>query len=453
MLVRHPARMPSARPPAADVVRQRRLGAGWLADVSDDLSFETLDLHAENAGDDPRVRGWLDAILRGFLEGRPDDDFRTRWLRVARADDAVNRGVWEANPLRLSSHVPVATFAHFTKQLNAGAESIEAWMITDVTVAPTHRRRGLMRRLMTENLEAAVAAGVPVAVLTASEGAIYQRFGFGPATREARVRVDTSSRFRLRRGPHDGGRVVMADPAESWTAMSAAFDRHHAVTRGALGRPAYYEDWLTGYDFGEQTENRRQRVAVRSGPDGRVDGYVVYEVKDGDEPQVKVHDLIAASPTAYLALWQFLADIDLVPVVIAPAPAVDPLAHALVDHRVRRVTSLPDHLWLRILDVPAALEARPWFADGSLVLGVTDPLGHADAAVRVDASGGRARVVATDDAPDVALDVETLGTLYLGDAAVDPLARAGRVIGSDEALRRFAAMADGSPSPHCATHF
>jgi predicted acetyltransferase len=421
--------------------------------VSDDLDFQTLDLHADGAGDDPRVRGWLDAILRGFLESRPDDELRTRWLRVARADGAVNRGVWEANPLGLSSDVPVATFAHFTKQLNAGADAIPAWMITDVTVAPTHRRRGLMRRLMTENLEAAVAAGVPVAVLTASEGAIYQRFGFGPATREARVRVDTTSRFRLRRAPDDGGRVVMADPAESWPVMSAVFDRHHGVTRGALGRPAFYEDWLTGYDFEEQSENRRQRVAVRSGPDGRADGYVVYEVKGGDETRVKVTDLVAASSTAYLALWQFLADIDLAPVVTAPAPAVDPLAHALVDHRVRRVTSVPDHLWMRILDVPAALEARPWFADGTLVLQVADPLGHADGAVRIDASGGRATVTRTDGAPDVALDVETLGTLYLGDAAVDLMARAGRLSGSDEALARFAAMADGSPSPHCSTHF
>ena len=111
-------------------------------------------------------------------------------------------------------------------------------MITDVTVAPTHRRRGLMRRLMTENLEAAVAADVPLAVLTASEGAIYQRFGFAPATREARLRVDTSARFRLRDRERDGGSVVMADPGDSWPPghrQRAA----HAVTR-ALGRPAYY---------------------------------------------------------------------------------------------------------------------------------------------------------------------------------------------------------------------
>lgn len=428
--------------------------AGWLDGVTDDLRFETLDLHDDGAGDDPRVRGWLDAIMRGFLQGRPTDDFREKWLQVARADDAVNRGVWDAPAAGLPADVPVATFAHLVKTLNAGASTIPAWMITDVTVAPTHRRRGLMRRLMTENLAAAVAADVPLAVLTASEGAIYQRFGFAPATREARVRVDTSSRFRLRDRERDGGRVVMADPGASWPALASVTERHHAVTRGALGRPAYYEEWLKGYDWDEQSEDRKLRLAVRVGPDGAPDGYVAYTVKeDEDAPEVKVHDLVTATAPAYLDLWQFLADIDLAEVVVGPAPAADPLVHALVDHRVRRVTSEPDHLWLRVLDVTRSLEARPWFADGEVVVTVTDPLGYADGTVRVTVAAGRAAVTATRDEPDVTLDVETLGALYLGDVTVDLMARAGRVTGSDEALTRFAALADGSPSPHCNTHF
>jgi predicted acetyltransferase len=426
----------------------------WVDDVTDDLRFETLDLHDELARDDPRVRGWLDAIMRGFLQGRPTDDFREKWLRVARADDAVNRGVWDAPAAGLPADVPVATFAHLVKSLNAGSAMIPAWMVTDVTVAPTHRRRGLMRRLMTENLEAAVAEDVPLAVLTASEGAIYQRFGFAPATREARLRVDSSSRFRLRDREHDGGRVVMADPGDSWPALATAHARHHEVTRGALGRPAYYEEWLKGYDWAEQGADRKLRLAVRVGPDDVPDGYVAYTVKENaDAAEVKVHDLVSATSTAYLDLWQFLADIDLAEVVVGPAPTADPLVHALVDHRVRRVTSVPDHLWVRILDVPRSLEARPWFADDEIVVAVSDPLGHADGAVRVTASGGRASVLPTHDEPDVTLDIETLGALYLGDVTVDLMARAGRVTGSDEALHRFARLADGSPSPHCNTHF
>lgn len=422
--------------------------------MTDDLTFATLDLDDDSESTTARINGWLEAVLRGFHQGRPNDEVRSRWLDAQRVDHAVLRGVWEPNGAALSGEAPVATFGHFVKTLNAGASTIPAWMITDVTVAPTHRRRGLMRRLMTENLDAAVAQGIPVAVLTSSEGAIYQRFGFGPATREARVRVDTSPRFQFRARPDDGGRVVMADGAEAWPALSAAFERHHAATRGSVGRPHYYESTLTGFDWEAQSEDLKQRLAIRLGSDGEADGFVAYVMKDHDgEGQVEMRDMVSATPTAHLALWQFLADIDLADVVTGPAPVVDPLGYALVDHRVRRVTSVPDHLWVRVLDLQSALEARPWFADDSLVLRVHDPLGHADGTVRIQAVDGRATVTTTSDAPEVTLDIETLGTLYLGDVAIDPLVRADRITGEDEALLRFAALTDGSPSPHCITHF
>ncbi|WP_353953082.1 GNAT family N-acetyltransferase [Knoellia sp. S7-12] len=421
--------------------------------MTDDFIFATLDLDDESADNTARIHGWLEAIMRGFHQGRATDELRDRWLAAVRVDGATNRGVWESSDLPLSDDVPVATFGHFVKTINTGAETIPAWMITDVTVAPTHRRRGLMRRLMTENLASAVAEGAPVAVLTASEGAIYQRFGFGPATREARVRVDTSARFRLRERPVDGGRVVMVDPTAAWTSLSTVFARHHEVTRGSVGRPNYYESWLQGYDWEEQSEDRKQRLAVRFGPDGEPDGFVSYAIKEGDAVEVKVRDMVTATPAAHLALWQFLADIDLAEVVTGPAAVVEPLAHALVDHRVRGVTAMPDHLWVRILDVPVALAARPWFGDDRLNVRVVDDLGHADGTFSIEAAGGRASVTPTADEPDVTLDVETLGTLYLGDVAVDPLARAGRITGTEDAIRRFGAMTDGSPSPHCNTHF
>lgn len=422
--------------------------------MTDDFTLATLDLHDDSPQNTERVNGWLDAIMRGFHQTQPNDEFRAKWLDAVRADGAVQRGVWERSAHPVSLHVPVATFGHFVKTINVGARTIPAWMITDVTVAPTHRRRGLMRRLMNENLDAAVTDGAPVAVLTASEGSIYQRFGFGPATREARVRVDTSSRFRLRSRPDDGGRVVMVDPSVAWPFLATVFARHHEVTRGSVGRPSHYESWLKGYDWDEQSEDRKQRVAVRFGPDGEPDGFVAYAMKHADDAaHVEVRDLVTGTPTAHLALWQFLADIDLAEVVTGPAPVVDPLMHALVDHRVRRVTAMPDHLWVRVLDVPAALEARPWFSEDRLVVRVVDDLGHADGAFAVDAAQGRASVTTTSDTPEVTLDVETLGTLYLGDVAIDSLARAGRITGTDQAVQRFGAMADGSPSPHCNTHF
>jgi len=422
--------------------------------VADDLIFATLDLDDESAENTQRVKGWLDAVMRGFHMGAPNEDFRSRWLTAQRADNVVNQGVWDGPDLAISGNIPVATFGHLVKTLNAGAARIPAWMITDVTVAPTHRRQGLMRRLMTEDLASAAAARTPVAVLTASEGAIYQRFGFGAATREVRVRVDTSSRFRMRERLPDGGRVVLVSQDQAWPLLSQISARHHETTRGALERPHYYEAGLKGFNWDEMSEDRKQRIAVRLGPSGEADGFVAYAMKEVDGVgEVEVRDMVTATAAAHLALWRFLADIDLAEVVTAPAPAVDPLQHALVDHRVRRVTSVDDHLWVRILDLVAALEARPWFGEGGLTLGVLDDLGHAHGTVRIEAMGGRATVTSTSAPPDITLDVETLGALYLGDVPVDALARAGRIAGSEDAVLRFAALADGSPSPYCNTHF
>lgn len=421
--------------------------------MTDELTFRTLDLGDESPESVALRRGWVTAFLRGFHQQRATDDYVTKVIDAYRAEQAVVRGAWAEPIAGLTEDVPVATFAHFVKSVNAGLGPVAAQLITDVTVAPTHRRRGIMRRLMTENLDAAVAAGLPVALLTASEGAIYQRFGFGAATRESRVRVDTSSRFRLRRPLADDGRTRIVEDHQAWPLIATVLADDHAHTRGSVARPVHYQTWYSGFDWEEQGTDRSQRYAVHWGADGRPDGFVVYAVKREPERLVQVRDLVATTPTAHLALWQFVADIDLADRVTAPMSLADPLPHALVDARVIETTGSADHLWVRLLDVPAALVARPWFADGHIVLHVTDPLGHVEGRYAVSAQGGHATVTRTESEPEVSLDVETLGTLWLGDVAVDTLVRAGRLEGTPEALHRFGEMADGGPLPWCDTHF
>ncbi|MFW5472109.1 GNAT family N-acetyltransferase [Knoellia sp. CPCC 206450] len=423
------------------------------------LDVVTLDLHDESEDTRARVRGWVEAVHRSFHEQTPSDEHLEKWLTVQRGEEAVLRGVWEQPDLPLAGAIPVATFGYFDKHLNTGASMLLVRMITDVTVSPTHRRRGLMRRLMTEHLDEAAREGLAVAVLTASEGSIYQRFGFGVATTEQSVRIDTSAKFRMRRPVDDDGRVVLVEPGPGWESMRTAYERFHEATRGSLERPGYYETWLRGYDWEEQGEDRAQRVAVRLDADGRPDGFVVWAVKEVDDAyEVRVRDLIGVTPQARLALWQFVADIDLADVAVATTPNLDPLPLALVDHRVVRVRQRPDHVWVRVLDVPAALAARPWFADDVLTLRVHDPLGHADGHFTLGTADGRVHVTPAGESeadvePDVELDVETLGALYLGGVRVPSLVDAGRLTGSTDSLERFAAMADGGPTPRCATHF
>ena len=106
-----------------------------------------------------------------------------------------------------------------------------------------------------------------------------------------------------------------------------------------------------------------------------------------------------------------------------------------------------------MLDVVAALEARPWYGDGTVVLEVEDSLGLTDGRWRVSVTQGRAEVASTEDPAQVRLSSETLGALYLGGIDVATLTSAGRVSGEDDALARWSAMADGGPPPYCATGF
>ena len=426
------------------------------ADQYPDLTFATLDVGKEGDPTDERVAGWMQAMTRGFHQGRASEEFRTRWLEHVRVDDATIRGAWLAAPQVASGTIPVATYASFDKTINAGAEMLPLRMVTDVSVAPTHRRRGLLRRLITEDLRDAADHGVPVAALLVSEGSIYGRFGFGVATHVHHVEVDATSRFALREGSGDG-RVELVEPEEAWPAVEAVFDRFHRSTRGSVARPQFYRPILTAeFSFEHQTPDKQLRCGIHLDPDGEPDGYVLYRHKGRDEEvhTIEVTDLVATTPEAYLRLWRFLADIDLAQRIRWDrASADDALEWALVDPQTRKVTKVEDFLWVRVLDVPAALQARPWSADGSVVLEVDDPQGHATGRWLVRTEGGRATVTRTDDSPGVRLAADTLGSLYLGGVPVAALRGGGRLAGDDEALETLAAIADGGPPPYCITGF
>lgn len=422
-----------------------------------DLTFRTLDVHDDSAENTTLLQGWLAALLRGFHEGRVKDEGWDVWIGAMREDDVPVTGAWLPEGVYGAGPVPVATYSTLTGSLNVGRDTLPLHMITDVTVSPAHRRKGILRRMITEDLAGAAQRGLPLAALTVSETTIYGRFGFGLATWRHHLAVDTTSRFALRDFT-DPGRVELADPGDLWPVIARNFEVFHGRTRGSVSRPAFYRFELTGaFDWEEQGPNTKLRAAVHLGADGEPDGHVVYQHKGWDDTvggKVAVHDLVAADPAAYLGLWRFLADIDLCSQVSwRTAPVDDPLVWALSDPVVRKVTKVDDHIWVRVLDVPAALEARPWGHDGSVVLGIRDPLDHAAGAFRVTVKESEASVEPVSDQPDVTLDVETLGSLYLGGVAAGTLATAGRIGGSAEALATWSAMADLPGDPYSATSF
>ena len=426
-----------------------------FADV--ELNFRTLDPRDDSPENLRLLKGWLEGLLRGFHEARHKPEGWDVWIECMREDGAVVRGAWLPDDAFGAGPVPVATYSSLNGSLNTGRRELPLRMITDVTVSPAHRRQGLLRRLITDDLADAVQHGVPLAALTVSETTIYGRFGFGLASWRHHIAVDTTSRFGLRDFT-DPGRVELVDPADLWPVMERNFAAFHATTRGSVSRPSAYRSWLTGtFDFGEQGPNTRLRAVVHLDADGEPDGHAVYQHKGYDDVpggKVALVDLVAADPTAYLALWRFLADIDLCAQVAWRNSSVDdPLLWALTDTACRKVTKLDDHIWVRVLDVVTALEGRPWATDGSVVLAVSDPLGHADGSFRVTVKEGEASVEPCADEPEVSVDAETLGSLYLGGVAVGALAAAGRIGGSDDAVRAWATMADLPGVPFSLTSF
>ncbi len=413
--------------------------------------FAILDLADDSEDAVARRIGWLGAVRRGFSDDRPDDDFVEQWLEVSRTDRTTARGAWLPAGEFGAGPMPVATYGSFDKTINAGRELLPLRMVIDVTTSPAHRRRGLLRRLIEDDLTDAVASKVPLAALTASEATIYGRWGFGPATFRQGIEVDTRPGFALR-SYTDTGRVELVEPVDAWPHVRAVFDRFHAGQRGSVEWPATYALIHSGrFDF-DGGPDRKLRCALHLDAAGSVDGFCLY--KPASDHGLTVSEMVALHPAAQLGLWSFLAGMDrIVKVTHALAHPHDPLPWALTDLNRVKVTEVEEFLWIRVLDVERSLAARPWASDGQVVVEIADPQGHASGRFAVETRGGTARVARTEEAADVTLTAETLGSLYLGGVTVAALQRAGRVEGSDDAVRRLATMADLSDPPYCLTGF
>ncbi len=331
--------------------------------------------------------------------------------------------------------------------------------VSYVAVLPTHRRQGLLRRLMRRQLDDLRARGEAVAVLTASESSIYGRFGYGPATSVAYFEI-TRTHAAFARPFDSGGRLRLLDHVAAFEALLDVYDRVRRRQPGALSRGP--EKWRELLSYPSGTEDAAARlfyVVHNSG--GRPDGVAVYSVENRwseglPDGLLLVRELFAETPGAYAALWRYCLDADLIGTIKAERRPVDePLRWLLAEPRRLRVTRWSDDLWLRLVDVPAALAARRYAASGSVVLDVRDefcPWNNGRYRLDGDPTGAACRP--TTAPADLALDVADLAAVYLGGVRFGPLASAGRV-GElmPGALARADALFVADPAPWCATAF
>lgn len=312
--------------------------------------------------------------------------------------------------------------------------------LTWVAVSPVHRRQGVFRGML-DAIHADVAArGEPLAGLLASEGTIYERFGYAVATTQRIARVDRrmvalDERFSA---PGGGVRLLPGNDPAIVDALAPRWERYRRRTVGELSRTEAWHGALAAESGWDAT------YALHDG------GYAAWKIKPDWAPapphhELTVREFVASTPEARDALWSTILAMDLVgPVVVRSLPVDASLPYQLTNPRAVATEGLVDMLWLKVLDVSRVFGARTYGADDEMVFEV-------DGARWTVGNGGCSR---TRKRPDFVVDPTVLGALVLGGVSLHMLAAARRLSArSDAALARANLLFRTFPEPHCQTHF
>jgi predicted acetyltransferase len=375
-----------------------------------------------------------------YFNPPPSEEFLERWARTL---------PHERMHAALENGAIVGGTGAFPFELSVPGGSLPCAGVTAVGVQPTHRRRGVLRAMMDTQLRDIHERGEPIAALWASEETIYGRFGYGIAAWAGELKV-----------PHEwdtfaeplewSGTTRFVTPEEARELFPPVYDAVRRERPGMTSRnAAWWEERHLRVDDDEKDAPRRFVVLEL---DGEPQGYAIYRTQFSFEggsssSRLVVREALGSTPRAMAAIWRFLLDVDWMgSVETSLAPPDHPLFLLLATPRRARYR-MGDGLWLRVVDVPAALSGRTYGDSAPLVLEVRDAVCEwNDGHWRLD--GGRCE--RTDEEPDLALDVSTLGSAYLGAVSFAQLREALRV----EELRRGAvARADAlfawRPLPWC----
>ena len=303
-----------------------------------------------------------------------------------------------------------------------GASSVIAG-VANIAVQPTHRRQGVMTRMMHHQIQDIHERGEPLAALFARESVIYRRFGYGIGSLHERWTIDRQHNGYAQ--THDSpGRIVFVEPADIKHELPEVF------RRSTMDRPGVFQRAPHHWERDSQAPEHRQGgpgglfyAAYEDG--GRVDGYVTYRIGGAT---LVVNELMASTREASAALWRFCFDMDLMTATEAvKRPLDDPLPWMLADpRRLQRTTR--DGVWVRLIDVGASLALRRYMQSGRLVLEVLDEIcPWNEGRLELEGSPEGATCRASSSSPDLVLAVADLAAAYLGTVTFSTLAQAGLV--------------------------
>lgn len=391
------------------------------------------------------------AVTAGFGRDEPDDNASMHAGFLANVDLSTTLAAFADDRI-------VATFASLDLELTVPGGSLPTAGTTAVTVAPTHRRQGLLTEMMTRHLNQAIERGLPLAGLWASEEVIYGRFGYGQAVESMTIEVPTKL---VSTAPPPADVTIMAlSVDEARRQLPPLHDRSVRRRPGGFARSNAWWEWQHFEDPADQRGGATSRRTVLAERNGEPVGYAVYRQRAGSGPdgvgRVEIVEIVPDDDDARRALWHFLTNIDLYHTVYWwIAPVDEPMLIEV--ERFRSLTvSLIDTLWLRLLDVPASLAARSYEGDGSIVLDVADAFLDRGGLFRFDVVGGvgHCEPIATTNAnPDLSLGIADLSALYLGGRSANTLARAGRIDGTAAAIQALDRIFHTQAAPYCGEVF
>jgi predicted acetyltransferase len=338
----------------------------------------------------------------------------------------------------------VGTAADFAFTLTVPGGKVAAAGVTMVGVLPSHRRQGILTKMMRRQLDDVKSRGEPLAILWASEGNIYQRFGYGVATLYSLLDIDRD-RARFRNDPGKTGRLRMVEPEKAVEAIADVYNRICDVTPGMYERSREWWENTRLHDPMEHREGGGPMFRAVWEKDWRPEAYALYRLHDewDTEPtgNVRVIEAMGTTPEATREIWRFLLNIDLVARIKGyDQPGLPPLLFMVAEPRRLRAR-LSDALLVRLVDIQAALEARSYAAEGDIVFEIEDSFIPANAGRwRLEVATDGTSVVRTSDPPDLIVSASDLACVYLGGFGFGQLLHGGQI---EEATPRAAWRADG----------